>query len=343
MPNKNKPFKSTKRPVEINRKSSSQSTGWYRSVKDKISQLNNDITGLRDRLKSIKSNTNSQYQEFKGVPACYKRDFVFEPEDQTYPSDSGNPGVGFPAFLYSDLYGTAPNPTPFNYIVRDGVTHDIAVPIQSEGVFLAKFLKVTIFRRVFVPDFTDPADPNDRTRGGQDGGHPIQVKLVQSNVGPFSLAPGGLRFTPNLPWTTFGDGTAGGEAYNYFWNIVDKSSGRKYADDLLSSEFLLNQTMPATRFNTPDRYGVRHDGGFFEFDQPWMFERDSELQFQFRPVMPIIQVDPSSPFLPYGFDDREDGGNKRNGNITVRIEIHGAKFLTYQDSLKFGARFWRNS
>jgi hypothetical protein len=81
---------------------------------------------------------------------------------------------------------------------------------------------------------------------------------------------------------------------------------------------------------------IAPDSELFDFDTPWLFERDAQVSFLFRPIMDLYQVDASSGVLPYRFvDDRNQG--KRNQQLTVRVEMHGIRHYDRQDVLKEGA------
>jgi hypothetical protein len=115
----------------------------------------------------------------------------------------------------------------------------------------------------------------------------------------------------------------------YFWNIIDEKSGRQYAQDWMPHGALLN-----TRGNNVS-VRVAPDSELFDFDTPWLFERDAQVSFLFRPIMDLYQVAASSPTLPYVFDDRNQG--RRNQQLTVRVEMHGIRYYDRQDVLKEGA------
>jgi hypothetical protein len=80
---------------------------------------------------------------------------------------------------------------------------------------------------------------------------------------------------------------------------------------------------------------IAPDSELFDFDTPWLFERDAQVSFLFRPIMDLYQIDAAEPTLPYYSDDRNQG--KRNQQLTVRVEMHGVRYYDRQDVLKEGA------
>jgi hypothetical protein len=116
----------------------------------------------------------------------------------------------------------------------------------------------------------------------------------------------------------------------FFWNIIDEKSGRQYAQDWMPHGVLMN-----SRGGINTLLRIAPDSELFEFDTPWLFERDAQVTFLFRPIMDLYQVAASSAVLPYGFDDRNQG--RRNSIATVRVEMHGNRYYEQQDVLKEGA------
>ena len=109
---------------------------------------------------------------------------------------------------------------------------------------------------------------------------------------------------------------------SYVWNLIDRDSGRRLADDWISQQALL-----------PGGFQSQVDGNLFEFPTPWLFERAGTLDFQFRLTNPIMQLDTADPFNPFDWDDHENNGAERNMRVTVRVELHGTKFYSSRDKL----------
>lgn len=321
-----KPYSTNKNSPIID-KTTTFTSGWYRSINEKVKQLRNDLAGLRLRVASVKNNTYSEYQEMLGIPASYKRDFVFVPETQE---------VQIPAFIQTSglsPYTVAVGDVPANFVVRSGQSYMIDLQIPGDGIFVAKYLSISLYQRVF-----DPVNGPQRIgmqnkiltmHGGLDTTLLTQAcKFCISQGDSTQIAANDLGAGPNQ------------RSLEYFWNMIDRSSGRKFSDALLSCNFLL----PSTHFSNfnegVEQGGPPKDGDIFDLGKPWIFERDSQIEIEFRPITDVFQLAASSAILPYTFDDREVNGTVRNNSVTVRAELHGAKFLTKQDALKYGARFF---
>lgn len=321
MKDNEKSYRTIKRPPEVDQVSTF-TKGWYRSLTEKVAQLQNAINGLKGRVTSVKNNRYTEYQEMFGTPASYKRDFTIKPELQILQFHPG---------FYDANPRNFPNPypitnpqtnQPLNYIVRSGQIYDIDVQFPGEGVFVAEYLRVQIYQRHFNPNVGVVQIKMNIPEGRpylNDGAAAASLPVTAENQ----------RFCVNVP-DVAANPARPGRKLEWFWNITERRSGRKYADDFLSCRFLLNQT---PRFQTSVK-----DGDLFRLGKPpWVFERDSQIQFHFLPIMDVFQLDPSSAILPYGYNDRENGNSVRDCSVTVRVEFHGAKFLTVQDALKYGA------
>jgi len=316
----NKPYRTNKNSPVID-KTTTFTKGWYRTVTEKISQLKQDLSGLRERVKSVQNNTYSEYQEMTGIPASYKRDYVFAPDPQI---------VSVPAYLQSNnsFYTVAAGNVNSNYVVRSGQSYMIDLQIPGDGVFVAKYLSVSIYQRLF-----DPVNGPQRIS--------MFNKLINqrsSNRLVQEALKWCISFRDDAQFPESGTVEVQ-RTLEYFWNIIDQSSGRKFSDALLSCNFLLPIGFP-NPMSDVFRPGPIKDSDIFDLGKPWIFERDSQVQFEFRPITDVFQLDPGSGLLPHTFNDREVIDTVRNESVTVRVELHGAKFLTKQDALKHGARFF---
>jgi hypothetical protein len=238
-----------------------------------------------------------------GVPTAYMGQKIFSPESYAFNLDTEQDGV---------------SSNPVNYVVRDGATYDISVRMPGPGVFVARSLHVGIFMRQFRPGF-----------GVRQLYWTPNQLMFKSWTTKFSVFPK----QPLLQGTTLSAlGTS------FFWSLLDSKSSRKLSDELISSEMLLvrESRLPGTSFR---QYVAPDNGGIFTLDVPWVFERDGQANFQFRPVTPIVQFDSSlsgtSPAVGLTYDDRENG--VRNQSVTVQVELHGYRFLTDQDAMRAGA------
>lgn len=270
--------------------------GFIPTVQGKLAQLEKQIAGLRARLR---------YRYDKGVPASYVGEKVFRPETEEIDLDVLGTG------------DTAGNGEPINYVVRDGTEFSVPVVLQGPGVFMARFISVSFYQRYFDPDL------------GEAVRFPIPIGKSFFNVDADSTSDPTTFQT--LKWHLFYNLGGYNElltnrllGINFFWNIQDPDSGRMYGDGWLPDVALL-----------PQSYQNGADGDLKEFQGPaWLFERAGLVDFRFRLVNPILQLDPTATIFPFnGKDDRENDGTARDQRVTVRVELHGTKFYSDRDRL----------
>ena len=276
--------------------------GFLRTIQGKIAQLKKEAGGLVDRLR---------YRYTDGVPAAYKGEVVFEPQRD-------------PIVLPGNPFG---NNETVNIVVSDGMLHSVPVVLPGPGVFMARYLHVTFYQRVAGGenngDFTNQAykTPLPLAKQFEDDSGSTNSTLKWSIC----------QFQSELSLACIGDVNSGNPysvsailGTNFFWNLIDRDSERRVADELVSSQVLLPQSSKAAC-----------DGALFEFPVPWLFERAGIVEFQFQLINPILQFDSSlsnaSPVRPFPFDDREV--SLRNQDVTVRVELHGTKFYSERDQL----------
>lgn len=269
--------------------------GFVPTVQGKLAQLARQVAGLRARLR---------YRYDKGVPASYIGETVFSPETQE---------------VDLDVLGTGDslNAEPVNYVVRDGVDHSVPIIMQGPGVFMARFIHVTFYQRYYDPDLGDAV------------WFPLPVGKSFFNVDASSTTDPTTFQT--LKWHLFYNLGGYNEiltnrllGINFFWNLIDSDSERRYGDGWLPDVALL-----------PQSYQNGADGDLKEFQgPPWLFERAGIVDFRFRLVNPILQLDPTATVFPFnGKDDREVGGTERDQRVKVRVELHGTKFYSERDRL----------
>ena len=111
-----------------------QALGFVQTMRGKLAELKRETQGLLDRLR---------YPYAEGVPCSYVGEKVFTPETQTFQTKAGR--VGFPPFtsLPDDLIDV-------NYVVKDALTHDVPVVFPGPGVFVARYLHVEFYQRIFA-------------------------------------------------------------------------------------------------------------------------------------------------------------------------------------------------
>jgi hypothetical protein len=299
-------------------------TGWNKPLRDLIHTLEADIAGLQARLRN---------PIHKGKPASYVgfRDFI--PEQAVVQVDTLQTGVGT---------------NPCNYVVRDGQDYDIPVILPGPGVFVAEELTVAIFQQNYAPQSASFS-----------AGTVTYTNLVamQAEMAPnafvfpsadtpyfstkFSIYPrqSNLTYLGSYASLLPPQGT---RTLNYFWNLIDTKSQRRLADAYISQMALTPPSLPVGQVNTSSGvnkvYESVPDGDLFRFCTPWVFERDGQLNFTFRPITPVFQFDSAlsgtnaAIGLPY--DDRVNG--IRDQRVRVQVEIHGYRFETDQDAIRAG-------
>ena len=277
--------------------------GWTKPLEQQVEQLEAEIAGLEARVKTPTR---------PGVPAVYRAAREFVPE-------FGN------AFLFdTEQDGVSSNLV--NYVMRDANTYNIPVIFPGPGVFTAKQIKVSIYQRLFKPQFSEPTQLHYTT----------SLIGLFSSVGPifpftpkFSLYPKQPISAPFSPRFN---------AINFVWNLLDSRSQRYLSSDLMSHEFLLPRSPGPFNAVAPGSTQQLPDGGYFQLHAPWVFERDSQVQFQFRPITPVLQFDSSisglNPAVGLLYDDRENG--VRNQTVTVGIELLGYRYVADQDMAEAG-------
>lgn len=273
-----------------------------------------------------------------GEPAVAIGRHVFNAEEASFPFDVDQEGIAT---------------VDVQYVLRDGVTHQIPIMFPPPGVFRARYLKLVIRQRVAAPR---------RTNGTAFSIPGVQqVPVLIGNIGGVQTRKFSYGGTPlRRPLV------------NFLWNIVDTKSGNQLSDQLMPDTLLLPQASAPTAPIAPgggDDLGnaaalpVPFDGsstflvpsnlapagGLHELQVPWLFERDAQLAFLFRPITPMLQPTPATTGvwrLPVtapdhdvpaadAIDDIESG--RRNNAVTVQVELHGTRHFDEQDRLRVGA------
>lgn len=272
--------------------------GFVETVRGMCANLKVDVAGLLARLR---------YPPYRdGVPASYVGEKTFTPESSSFTLD---------------LFGRgddAATQQPVNYVVRDGQRFTVPIIMDGPGVFMAKFMKVVFYQRWWSPTYLREIwlpIPQTKSFDNLDSTDSTYLQTVKWSI----LANN--TFTDLVKQNNFG--------MNYFWNISDADSGRKFGNELISNTVLL-----------PRSYRNQLDGGLMEFDTPWLFERQGRMDFEFQLINPILQLDPSATIFPFveavggaDIDDLENGGTERRQDVLVRVELHGTKFYNERDLL----------
>lgn len=304
----------SKSTIRLSAGTGSRWTGWQKRVSDTLDQLSADVEGLALRL---------QRPARPGIPACYQATKVFQPEGS--------------AVVDTEQDGASANLV--NYVVRDGQTYDIPCKFTGDGVFVVNRVKVAITQRVFVTPLGRAVDmPCPVNQVG------FASRLPSPNgqawTTKFSVFP---KQTQGLVTGVFIEESVLYGAVTYFWNMRDDRTGRYLSNNLMPcTELQPGYVAPgqSDAAGTPPVIRVPiSTGGFYEVRTPWMFERDGQATFQFRPITPIFQFDSSlagtDGAVGLTYDDRE--GGRRIQPVTVAVEYHGYRYRTDQDAMRAGA------
>jgi hypothetical protein len=263
-----------------------------------LSDIERQLVAARNGLKARIAGINT-----RADPGCYTGEMVFHPEAQSFPLDVLQDGTT----------------VLVNYIVKSGYTYNIPIRCCGDGVFKATSVRCVVFQRFYnatpgimfvcqlpvVPNTWNPAGPMAWTQ--------------KWSCYPYSRASPGAWFgqTPSI---------------NYHWNLQDPISGSLYSDNMLPAEAMLpRHYVPAVaRDQQGTKLGPVHliDGDWHEFETPWEFETGQSVNFMFRPITDIVQVDSSIDQGPAGqnvllYDDRENG--RRDMSVTVQVELQGER------------------
>lgn len=285
---------------------------WRRQDKQRVTQpdaaraggwmmrLEREFLRLRGDIQSLKLRTDPHDLVCEPGSIVGKR--VFVPDvNSTFVLDHQGQGVAGQAS---------------QYVVRDGVTYDIPVLSPPPGVFEARFLHVMITQRLF-----NPTEGIDQLR------MPVNQALSQRQQ---VAATGGLQ---TLKWSYIPN-----RFVQFFWNIVEGKSGRQLSDEMLP-DMLLLPAMPGAFLGGDPANVMPSEGGDvgYQFEVPWLFERDADIRFLFRPVTAVVQPAPTVA-SPFAFNDLEANGTVRDTSVTVQIELHGSRLYGEVDAQRMGAR-----
>jgi hypothetical protein len=309
-------------------------TGWTKPLQDLIHTLDADVAGLKARLRN---------PIHKGRPAAYVgfRDFI--PDRSVVQVDTAQTGEGT---------------NPCNYVVRDGQEYDIPIIMPGPGVFVAEEITVAIFQQQHAPIAASIQDG-----ALTDVNLAVMQAEMRANAFPFPSSAETPYFTTKFSiYPQQVNGAYLGAAFdidkfsmppqsqrtiNFLWNMVDTKSQRRLADAYISQMVFTPPSAPVTQeassgFPVTTKNQAHEsvpDGDLFRFCTPWVFERDGQVNFIFRPITPVLQFDSSiagnDPVVGLPYDDRING--VRDQRVRVQVEIHGYRFETDQDLIRAGA------
>lgn len=214
-----------------------------------------------------------------------------------------------------DTAQTGVGTNPVNYVLRDAQDYPITMNLPGPGAFRPRSISIRVFQRRF--------DPNIGIMW-----QPLQTALYY-----------GGNFTTKfqLGWSAVTN-----NRFAYMWKMQMDASGIMLSDDYMSSTVLLPQSPSFTPSGGLDS-NIIPDGDIFDlsrFTETAPMERDSQMTFIMRPLIPILQFDSSlngtNAAIGLPFDDRENG--VRNNAVRVHFTLHGVRVLTTQDGMRQGAR-----
>lgn len=296
-----KPTYRTNDAPRVVQPASGQPIGWLQPIKAQIVRLRKELQGLELRVGQ---------QLGAGEPAAIVGRRVFLPDD---------------SYTFSfDYLQDGTSSVLSQYVLRDGITYEIPIVMPPPGVMLMRSMQVKLYQRVFVPNVGPMQVPMDYGNYFLSEGLVGSAELYQTRKFSF-------------PDNTSDASLVYSRRMSFLWNLVDTKSGSQFSDELISDQALIPQGMgvPVTKAG---QSFAGTTGRYLEFDTPWLFERDAQLTFFFRPINPVIQPTASSGYMPYSFDDREQNNLVRNSAVTVQIELHGTRYVDEQDARREGAR-----
>ncbi len=298
------------------RGSSGQGVGWLQSLADRATNIRAKIAGIQERLTTPFAD---------GPPACVKGEMLFKADLSrtltitNFPKDDANP-ITFVTLLVNPIF-------------RAGETYRIPIMFRPPGVLYAHNLVVGIEAgyTTFANNALQGITPlND-----------YRLVMPVASGGGFVPAPnvGTIRFTTQQQ--VLGNFASVMPFVPFLWNIIDHKSGRQYAKDWVPHGELRNPR--GGNASAAQAAYTSSDSELFEFDTPWLFERDGQVEFLFRPIMDLFQIAASDAQKPFINTSNGEGvpdltGGRRTQQATVHVEFHGNRYYGAQDLLKDGAR-----
>lgn len=257
------------------------------------------VSQIEDEIKAVQLSFATNLG-FKGTPGCLAAAKTFEPETTAF-NITLPTGEVFPSSGRTDTYSV-------NYVVRDAQTYTIPIRNGASAAFCARYMTVSVVQRITNNQMVSVGTANQENN----------FQSWKFQLYPFSR--GTYALETSLPTLSGG--------FNYFWNLEDAKSNRYLSDDLLSHLVLLPRNNQSPTLFVADgtialadpAFNPR-DGDLFEFEVPWLIERDGQAVFHFRPITPILQLASSDP----------------KQQATLYVELHGHYMHADSDAAKTGA------
>lgn len=261
-----------------------------------VSTIKGKIAELMKNVAGLEERLQWRYGE--GVPASYIAAREWTPEASTFNLNilqTGNPA----------------DEQPVQYVLRDGQEYSLPIQLFGPGVFMLRYVHLSLWQRYHDPSY---------------GWMRIPIPLGKSffQLSPTGPSPGLQTLKWHIVSNLSGFGALCNDRVvgtNLFWNMEDANSGRRICDEWMPHTTLL-----------PQHYQNLVDGDLSEFEVPWLFERESTVNFRFRLINPILQLAAGATVTPFqGRDDLVNG--VRRMSVVARAEVHGVKFYSERDLL----------
>lgn len=227
-----------------------------------------------------------------GVPDCLAARKQFTPQSNTFAFDYRQDGV---------------SSVVSQYVLKDGVTYEVPVFNNTPGVFVARSMSVNVFQRLY-----------------QSTG-PMQKRFAHGDWylnSHTDLQTRKFAFPDDT--TSYALVTLPMRRLSFMWNVVDARSGQRYSDELVPDLVLTPPAAPILADGSDAPFG----GRMFEFDTPWLFDSEGQINFLFRPLTPVIQPAATDAYTPYDTEDREQSNTVRDQTVSVQVELHGTRYFT---------------
>lgn len=251
-----------------------------------LERLSKQAETVTDGVAGLKARLDKRFKY--GEPACTKNERIFNADTAST--------FNFTTDMVSG------SPITVNYVIKDAITYEIPVIFPPPGVFEARYFNIQVLMNM----------PSASTSwGARLGTGYVAMTYPQASKDVYTY-----NETPKF-WIDNSDTDAAVQPPScaFLWNIVDMKSGMRLSDEMLPDQLLLPP------FNAgSDVVTSCNMLGNYEFDVPWLFERDAQVTVLFRPITPVLQA----------------SGETRIAKVIT--EFHGTRWFTSQDEMRLGAR-----